>query len=311
MSTSHDQNFKTLILDYPREALAFFAPSEAAELADDDTVLITPIRQEQLKARLADHVLELDVPLLVEWSDGRREALLFAVEEESDPYRFSVHRLVRYCLALSETFKTTRVVPVVIFLKGSRNVPRLLELRSERDTYLHFHYIACVLPEIPAQEHMHSNNVVARLNLPNMLWSPAQKVDVYGQAIRGLLSLEPDPNRQMKYFDFIDIYLQLDDNERQIYAERYPQEVHTMETWSERQLKKGLQQGLQQGREQGREEGRKEHALHTLDRVLSKRFGALDATALARLQSATLVDLDQWLDRALDAGTLQEVFRDQ
>ena len=30
MSTSHDQNFKNLIIDYPRQALAFFAPTEAA-----------------------------------------------------------------------------------------------------------------------------------------------------------------------------------------------------------------------------------------------------------------------------------------
>ncbi len=29
---SHDQNFKNLILDYPREALAFFAEAEAARI---------------------------------------------------------------------------------------------------------------------------------------------------------------------------------------------------------------------------------------------------------------------------------------
>ena len=28
-AVSHDQNFKNLILDYPRDALAFFAPEEA------------------------------------------------------------------------------------------------------------------------------------------------------------------------------------------------------------------------------------------------------------------------------------------
>jgi len=28
---SHDQNFKNLILDYPHQALAFFAPDEAAD----------------------------------------------------------------------------------------------------------------------------------------------------------------------------------------------------------------------------------------------------------------------------------------
>jgi hypothetical protein len=39
---SHDQNFKNLILDYPREALNFFAAPEAA--AVDQSARIIPIR---------------------------------------------------------------------------------------------------------------------------------------------------------------------------------------------------------------------------------------------------------------------------
>ncbi|MDY6890717.1 MAG: hypothetical protein SVU24_03810, partial [Pseudomonadota bacterium] len=61
---SHDQNFKNLILDYPRKALEFFAAEEAAAI--DATARILPLRQEQLKERLGDRFHELDVPLLVE-----------------------------------------------------------------------------------------------------------------------------------------------------------------------------------------------------------------------------------------------------
>ena len=71
--TNHDQNFKNLILDYPHEALSFFAAEEASEIKAETR--ITPIRQEQLKERLGDRFHELDVPLLVEWPDGQREAL--------------------------------------------------------------------------------------------------------------------------------------------------------------------------------------------------------------------------------------------
>ncbi|WP_089729203.1 hypothetical protein [Candidatus Thiosymbion oneisti] len=39
----HDQNFKNLILDYPHQALAFFAADEAAAIG---TARITPVRQE-------------------------------------------------------------------------------------------------------------------------------------------------------------------------------------------------------------------------------------------------------------------------
>ncbi|MCU0835791.1 MAG: hypothetical protein MUC77_21945, partial [Chromatiaceae bacterium] len=72
---SHDQSFKNLILDYPHQALAFFAEAEALDLPRE--VRITPIRQEQLQERLGERFRELDVPLLVEWPNGERAALLF------------------------------------------------------------------------------------------------------------------------------------------------------------------------------------------------------------------------------------------
>jgi len=134
---SHDQNFKNLILDYPHQALAFFAAEEAAGIMADAEIL--PVRQEQLKQRLGDRFRELDVPLLVQWPDGRREALLFVIEEESDPRRFSIHRLAHYCLDLAELLETDRVVPVVIFLRGEAN-RRELALGGERHTYLSFRF---------------------------------------------------------------------------------------------------------------------------------------------------------------------------
>lgn len=76
----HDQNFKNLIVDCPHDAIAFFAASAAAGI--DAGARVTPIRQEQLKAHLGERFRELDVPHLVEWPDGRREAILFVIEEE-------------------------------------------------------------------------------------------------------------------------------------------------------------------------------------------------------------------------------------
>ena len=92
---SHDQNFKNLIIDYPRQAIELFSPEEARHIGPKARVV--PLRQEQLKERL-----------------GEREALLFVLEEETDPDRFSIHRLAHYCLDLSELCETSRVVPVVI-----------------------------------------------------------------------------------------------------------------------------------------------------------------------------------------------------
>ena len=97
----HDQNFKNLILDYRQDALTFFAADEAEAI--DETVTVRPVREQQLKQRLGDHFRELDVPLMATWPDGRREALLFAIEEETQPSRFSIHRLAHYCLKCGGT----------------------------------------------------------------------------------------------------------------------------------------------------------------------------------------------------------------
>jgi hypothetical protein len=63
-----------------------------------------------------------------------------------------------------------------------------------------------------------SDNIVARLNLPNMHYLPASRVKVYAEAVRGLIGLEPHPEKQLKYLDFIDIYAELDNNEMRRYG---------------------------------------------------------------------------------------------
>jgi len=272
---SHDQNFKNLILDYPHQALAFFAPDEAADgLAD---AKIVPVRQEQLKERLGDRFRELDVPLLVEWPDGRREALLFVVEEQSDPQRFSIHRLAHYCLDLSDMLKTDRIVPVVIFLRGGPR-RRELMLGGDRHTYLSFRFLSCELATIPFERFSSSDNLVGRINLLNMHYSAEQKVDVYAQAVQGLLTLEDDPEKQLKY-----------------YAREYPHEAGIMATFSERYIQQGEQQGVRKGEAK------------VLLTLLQLKFGDIPESVRAAIDEADAETLLQWSARVLTANSYDEV----
>lgn len=216
---SHDQNFKNLILDYPHEALAFFADSEAHAI--DSGVKIIPIRQEHLT------------------------------------------------------------------------------LGGDTQTYLTFHYLACHLARLPFEHYQHSSNLVARLNLPNMDWTGADKVEVYASAIRGLLTLEPEMERRLKYLDFIDIYTGLNDNERQIYQQRYPEDCKTMTGFAERFIEKGIQEGMQQGMQKGE--------ARVLLRLLEARFGPLSETQRQQVSTADTDTLLNWSDRVLTANTLDEI----
>nr|VFJ73233.1 MAG: hypothetical protein BECKFW1821C_GA0114237_104722 [Candidatus Kentron sp. FW] len=255
---NHDQNFKNLILDYPLAALEFFAREESENIPS--SAKITPVRQEQLKKRLGDRFRELDTPLLVEFSREKKQAVLFLLEEETETRYFSIHRLIHYCVDVADMLNITRVVPVVVFLRPGRH-PLSLELGTEHNTYLSFHFIACDLGEIPAAQYIESRNIVARINLPNMRYDPDQRVEICMRAQEGLAELEPDPGKRLKYIDYILQYANLNESEQAQYEQRLQQSSYReaimgpVQQAIESSLQQGREQGIQQGREQGIQQG--------------------------------------------------------
>ena len=261
----HDQNFKNLILDYPREALAFFAQEETDE--DLMHARIVPIRQEQLKDRLGDRFRELDVPLLVEWPEGHREAILFVIEEETQANRFSIHRLAHYCLDMAELMETERVVPVVIFLNSGTRKDNL-RLGGDRHSYLEFRYLASDLKRLSANDYKDSDNIVARLNLPNMAHTRQDRLDIYWAAQLGLAQIEPNPDKQRKYIDFIDYYANLSEEETLEFRTHYLNEAGEIMG-----LGQIIRQECQVARLEGQQEGRQEECVSLVTRLLRRKFG--------------------------------------
>jgi hypothetical protein len=291
---NHDQNFKNLIVDYPLAALRLFA-GEEGELPGQD-LRITPLRQEQLQERLGGRYRELDIPLQVEWGNGERAGLLFVVETESRADRFSIHRLVHYCVDLAEMLKTDRVVPVVIFLDG-RPQATGLRLGGERGVYLDFHYIRCDLHRLRAEEFWGSDNVVARITLPQMSYREDQRVEIYARAVSGLLAYEPDPRRQEKYAELIDQYASLSEAEQNQYRQRYPEEAKTMGGFFQRAREEGMQQGMQQG----------EAAV--LLRLIRRKYGSDTAASYReQIEQADSDTLLEWSERLLTAEKAEEIF---
>ena len=189
---------------------------------------------------------ELDVPLLVEWNDGRRETVLFVIEEETEPRRFSPHRLAHYCLDPAQMFKTDRMVPVAIFLRGMATAgdgAAPLVLGTERRPYLTFHHLAFRLAQTPYEDWRDSGNVAALVNLPNMRVPKERRVDAYADAVRGLAALQTDPDRRAKYMEFIDTYADLDEDEYRRYERDHAEES------------KAMAGAIQRARDEGRHEG--------------------------------------------------------
>lgn len=182
---------------------------------------------------------------------------------------------------------------MVIFLNTNGQEPETLVLGSERYNYLTFHYIRCALSELEAEDHWDSNNLIACLCLSLMHWNQNQKLEVYARATRGLSTLEPDPEKQLKYLDFIDIYTALDDNEMEQYQQQYPQESNTMASLSDRLRAEGMEKGMHEGVE------------GTLRKLILLKFGQLPSWADQRIASATDKQLDVWVTGILSAETLE------
>ena len=70
MARSHDQNFKNLILDYPRDALAFFAAEEAP--APEERALLERLLQRRfglLSPGVAERLRRASAGDLETWAD--------------------------------------------------------------------------------------------------------------------------------------------------------------------------------------------------------------------------------------------------
>jgi len=68
------------------------------------------------------------------------------------------------------------------------------------------------------------------------------------------------------------------------------------------------EEGLSEGEKKGEKRGEKKGRVESLLRILDRRFGPVPNATRARVMAADPSELDGWLDRAIDAPTLDAVF---
>jgi len=78
-----------------------------------------------------------------------------------------------------------------------------------------------------------------------------------------------------------------------------------LEVWAKAYIAEGKQEGRQEGEIKGRQEG---EAL-ALQKLLAKRFGVIPVEITAKIASASLEQIEQWFDSAIDAHLLTDVFK--
>jgi hypothetical protein len=129
------------------------------------------------------------------------------------------------------------------------------------------------------------------------------RVAVFAAAVRGLVALEPDPERQLKYVDFVDIYANLSDAERDQYQRDYPEETNAMVSFQSRFEQRGIERGIQQGLERGIQRGEAAVLLN----LLQAKFGPLSESVRERIEQADAETLLAWSTRILSEDSVEGV----
>ncbi|MFW5893545.1 MAG: Rpn family recombination-promoting nuclease/putative transposase [Verrucomicrobiota bacterium] len=73
-------------------------------------------------------------------------------------------------------------------------------------------------------------------------------------------------------------------------------------------IEKGKKQGIEQGIEQGLQRGLQRGECKTLLRILTHRFGEVPPLIRKTIESAEVEQLESWVDKALDAPSIEDVF---
>jgi len=85
--------------------------------------------------------------------------------------------------------------------------------------------------------------------------------------------------------------------------------ANKLEGWAKAYIAEGEIKGKQAGIQEGEIKGRQEGEALALQKLLAKRFGVIPVEITAQIANASLEQIEQWFDTAIDAHFLTDVFK--
>lgn len=296
-------------------------PALVSHFAGPPVMLAESFVDAALKGRAADVVLR--VPL----DSGERAHVYCLVEHKRTEERFVLMQVLRYLTELYELLSRSGaervpiVIPILIYngsaqWRGPRRFSDLLDApESVKRLSIDFEVTMLDVGAVSVDElSAHPTLKGGLLGLK----AAASPIDEVGEVIEHMVrALADDPSTLALFLRYLSNVsgkevLRIAARE----ASRLKGKEKTMVTIEQflvgrgyrRGKRHGLKQGLKQGLEQGLEQSR-EALREAVQSVLRKRFKRVPEAAKERLAEADLPTLTQWLETALVAKTLKDVFR--
>ncbi|MBH8555232.1 Rpn family recombination-promoting nuclease/putative transposase [Nostocaceae cyanobacterium CENA357] len=287
----HDRLFKELISTFFVEFLDLFLPQIAKDI-DRDEIQFLP--QEVFNDVTSGEKKEIDLLAQVLY---QQQETYFLIHIENQSYSQSefAKRMFKYFSRLYEKYDLP-IYPVVIF---SFDEPKRLEPRNHRVTFpdlnvLDFNFAAIQLNQLSWRNYLTQSNPVAAALMSKMNIPKEERPQVKAECLRLLTTLKLDPARMQLISGFVDVYLNLNMTEEEVFKATVDRMGLTNEEVYMEIVTSWKREGLR--------EGRQEERRASITKFLQLRFGEIDAQLEAIIPQLMELSTDEYMSLIYQAS---------
>jgi len=296
----HDRLFKELITTFFTEFVELLLPEMSAYLEADSVEFLD---KEVFTDVTEGKRYEADVVAQVRFK-GAASCFLVHVENQAQSQAEFGRRMHRYFARLHEKYAIP-VYPVAIFSHDSaKPEPEEYQVTFPDLEVLRFRFRCIQLRRLSWRDYLRHTNPVAAALMARMGMAKEDRPRVKLECLRLLTKLRLNPARTKLISGFIDTYLRLDRDETLQFAH----EADTVLTVNERSKMLELTTSWkEEGRQEGWQEGRRDECCRVVLRLLTLRFGPLDASVETRIGSLSLERLEALAEALLVFKSADEI----
>ncbi len=243
----HDRLFKELISTFFIEFLDLFLPDVARDI-DRDSIQFLP----ELVLTDVTEGEKKNIDLLAKVKYRQKDTyFLIHVEAQSYAQAAFAKRIFKYFARLHEKYDLP-IYPVVIF---SFDEPKRVERNNYQVTFpsldvLNFNFAAIQLNQLSWRDYLTQQNPVAAALMAKMNIAASERPQVKAECLRLLITLRLDPARMQLISGFVDMYLNLNAAEEELFNAT----VDTMGLNNEQEYMEMVTSWERKGRQETQEE---------------------------------------------------------
>ncbi len=291
----HDRLFKELITTFFVEFIDLFFPKTA--------VAIDPKTLEVLSQK-SEGETEQHNTLLVKTRLRMRDVCFWiSIEGEGDS-EMAFNRRIFHKYAQLDAAYNLPIYPIILFPTDPQQRPEPNYYRVEfvDRKVLDFNFVTLQMSRLNWRDFLKRRNPVAAALMTVMNVKASDKPAVKAECLRLLATLKLDTTRLKVVSNFIDTYLQLSDEEEQVFK----REVERMGLL-EREQVMDLLSGGQQQQQQTLEAGAKQEALSLVIRLLNRRLGGLNPDLEAQVRNLPVNQIEDLGEALLDFSNEEDL----